>query len=104
MLIDGGELGDDFLIKSKYALSKLKLFYETQFVFCAATFPPVKIVKSKNARAFIEKNFRKLNIVSVNTNNLHSTPEGLVETFIKTSQDIESKFKLLLNHLATGFI
>jgi hypothetical protein len=52
----------------------------------------------------IEKNFRKLNIVSVNTNNLHSTPEGLVETFIKTSQDIESKFKLLLNHLATGFI
>ncbi|TPX68856.1 hypothetical protein SpCBS45565_g02848 [Spizellomyces sp. 'palustris'] len=52
-----------------------------QFVFAAATLPPIKAAKAKTPRALIQRTFQ--DVVTVGTTALHMPPAGLKERFIR---------------------
>jgi superfamily II DNA/RNA helicase len=92
------QYGEDFLPLVRQALRRNKTFSETQFVFSAATLPVVKELKSKTPRAVIQRFIPDLETIS--TQGVHSTHEGLVETFLSgIPDDFTSKFHQLLSSI-----
>ncbi|KNC98971.1 uncharacterized protein SPPG_05927 [Spizellomyces punctatus DAOM BR117] len=52
-----------------------------QFIFAAATLPPIRAAKAKTPRALIQRTFQ--DVITVGTTALHMPPAGLKERFIR---------------------
>jgi superfamily II DNA/RNA helicase len=88
----GRKFVDRLLQALKFKKNKVKRPM-ADFIFCAATLPPKKAKNDKTPRSIIQKAFKGVETLS--TEGIHTTPKGLIETFVRLENSKQKMDHLL---------